>query len=190
MVKELRIYYEGDEGLKPGFDRFLTEIKEAARNKQCEFVAVATNGTPAKDYVSALRAHRTAWNVLLLDSDETLGRSSANLLRRKGLQGCDPDSVFWMVEIMESWFFADIEALERHYKGGFKTKAVRGNPEVEKIPKADVLSKLENATRGTKGGKYRKNHAFKLLELIDPAKVREAAPNCDRMFRLILARLG
>ena len=190
MVKELRIYFEGDDGLKPGFDRFLKEIKEAARNKRCEFVAVATNGTPAKEYLIALKTHRRAWNVLLLDSDEAVLRPSVSVLRRKGLTGCDPESIFWMVQIMESWFLADIEALQSHYKSGFKTNVVTGNPEVEKIPKADVLLKLENATRRTKAGKYQKNHAFKLLGLIDPAKVRKAAPNCDRMFRLILARLG
>jgi hypothetical protein len=190
MVKELRIYFEGDEGLKPGFDRFLKDIKQAARSRRWEFEAIATNGTPAKDYLSALKAHRTAWNVLLLDSDGALVRSLASLLRRKGLQGCDPNSIFWMVEIMESWFLADTDALQRHYKGGFKTKVVKGNPEVEKIPKADVLSRLENATRRTIAGKYQKNHAFKLLGLIDPARVRAAAPNCDRMFTTILAKLG
>jgi hypothetical protein len=190
MVRELRIYYEGDEGIKPGFDRFLREIKEAARSKRWEFEAIATNGTPAKDYLVALKTHRRAWNVLLLDSDEALLRSSTRLLRRKGLQGCDPHSIFWMVEIMESWFLADVDALQSYYKGGFKTKVVKGNLEVEKVPKADVLLKLENATRRTKAGKYRKNHAFKLLGLIDPAKVRKAAPNCDRMFKIILANLS
>jgi hypothetical protein len=113
----------------------LKEIKEAARSKQWEFEAVATNGTPARDYLTALKTHPRAWNVLLLDSDEPLGRSSANLLERKGLKGCDRDRIFWMVQLMESWFFADIEALESYYKRGFKTKAVRGNPEVEKSPK-------------------------------------------------------
>jgi hypothetical protein len=190
MVKELRIYFEGDEGLKPGFDSFFKEIKEAARSKQWEFEAIATNGTPARDYLTALKTHPRAWNVLLLDSDEPLGRSATSLLQRKRLKGCDLDRIFWMVQLMESWFFADVEALESYYKRGFKTSAVRANPEVEKIPKADVLLKLENATRGTRPGKYQKNQAFKLLGLIDPAKVRKAAPNCDRMFRLILAKLS
>jgi hypothetical protein len=189
MVKELRIYFEGDDGLKRGFDTFLKEIKEAAHSKEWKFEAVATHGTPAKDYLTALKTHRRAWNVLLLDSDEAVSTSPVNLLRKKGLEGCDPKRVFWMVQVMESWFLADIDALHGHYKGGFKTKALKANPQVEKIPKADVLSRLENATRLTKAGKYQKYHAFKLLELIDPSKVRKAAPNCERMFRLILARL-
>lgn len=188
MVRELRIYFEGDDHLKPGFDIFLREIKEAARRKRWGFEAVATNGTPAKDYLTALKTHPRAWNVLLLDSDEPR-RSPSDIQRKKGLKGCDPHCIFWMVQVMESWFLADIEGLERHYGRGFQRKAIRANPHVENIPKTDVLSQLENATRRTMAGKYQKNHAFKSLRVVDPAKVRTAAPNCERMFSLILAKL-
>jgi hypothetical protein len=41
------------------------------------------------------------------------------------------------------------------------------------------------------GGEYHKTkHAPNLLAIIDPALVRNAAPNCDRMFRLILDALS
>ena len=33
MVNELRIYFEGDNRLKPGFHAFMKEIVEAARKK-------------------------------------------------------------------------------------------------------------------------------------------------------------
>jgi hypothetical protein len=57
---------------------------------------------------------------------------------------------------------------------------------VEEIPKANVLERLKKAANG----EYHKvKHGMRLLELIDPAKVRKPAPNCDRMFRLFLARL-
>jgi len=60
---------------------------------------------------------------------------------------------------------------------------LKGNPNVEQIPKADVLTRLKKATSETKSGEYHKiKHAPKLLQ--------EFAPNCDRMFRLILAALG
>jgi hypothetical protein len=184
MVTELRIYFEGDDRLRPGFRQLLSEIAEAARSKKCRFELIATDGTPAQDYRAGLKANPEAWDVLLLDTDE----SSANL-GAKGLDGCDPESICWMVQIMESWFLADIDALKRSYDGGFQESALKGNPNVEEIPKGDVLTRLENATRGTKAGKYQKNHAFKLLGLIDPSKVRSAAPNCERMFRVILAGL-
>ncbi len=189
MVKELRFYFEGDTRLKAGFDSFLKEIKDAANSQRCKFYAVATNGTPSQDYRAGLKANPNSWNMLLLDSDEALEDSQVELLQKKGLEGCDPDSVFWMVQLMESWFLADVDALRTHYDGGFQESALEGNPRVEQIRKLDVLSKLENATRRTTAGKYQKNHAFKLLGLIDPAKVRRAAPHCDRMFSLILSRL-
>ena len=44
-----------------------------------------------------------------------------------------------MIEIMESWFLADRDALARHFGEGFKAAALPGNPaRVESIPKRDV----------------------------------------------------
>jgi uncharacterized Fe-S cluster-containing radical SAM superfamily protein len=117
--------------------------------------------------------------VLLLDGEDP----QEFQLRRKSLEGCDPDSIFWMVQIMESWFLADVDALKSLFGGSLS----KGNPKVEEIPKEDVLERLKKAANG----EYHKvKHGIKLLELIDPARVRKAARNCDRMFRLILARLS
>jgi Domain of unknown function (DUF4276) len=179
MVMELRLYFEGDNGLKPGFHKFLKEIVDVARSQRCKFQLVEANGNPVQDFRDALKTHRDAWNVLLLDWEE----STEAQLRKQGLQGCDPDSIFWMVQVMESWFLADIDALKALF-GGNVTK---GNPNVEQIPKEDVLERLKKAA---KGEYHEVKHGTKLLELIDPAKVRNAAPNCDRMFTVILARLG
>jgi hypothetical protein len=49
-----------------------------------------------------------------------------------------------MVECMESWFLADIDALSRHCRRDL-TEALRGNPNVEEIPKKDVLARLKTA---------------------------------------------
>jgi Domain of unknown function (DUF4276) len=164
MVTKLRIYFEGDDGLRPGFD------------------LIATDGTPVEDFRDALKTHSDAWNVLLLDSEDP----QEFRLRKQGLQDCDQDSVFWMVQTMESWFLADLDALKAVFKG-LNEAVVRGNPNVEEIPKGDLRERLDKAA----SGEYHKvKHGVKLLALIDPAKVRKAAPNCDRMFRLILARLG
>jgi hypothetical protein len=119
--------------------------------------------------------------VLLLDWE---GPNEAEI-RKRQLGSCDQDSVFWMVQIMECWFLADVDALKAVFKG-LSEATVRGNPNVEEIPKADALERLNKAANG----EYHKvKHGAKLLELIDPAKVRKAASNCDRMFRLVFARL-
>jgi len=181
-VNELRIYFEGDDRLRPGFRLFLSEIAEAARTKGWRCAPpIATYGRPVQAFRIALQTHSNSWNVLLLDQED----SDEAELRKKRLEGCDVESVFWMVQIMESWFLADVDALKKVFEG-FSEAAVRGNPNVEEIPKADVLARLKKAANG----EYHKvKHGMKLLELIDPVKVRNAAPNCERMFRVILARL-
>lgn len=182
MVKELRIYFEGDPRLRSGFRQFLSEIAEAARSRRWHFDLIAAEGTPVQDFQAALRAHRDAWNVLLLDSEDP----QEFQLRKKSLESCDSECVFWMVQIMESWFLADVDALRAVFKG-LTEAAVRGNPNVEEIPKADVLERLNKAANG----EYHKvKHGTKLLELVDPEKLRKAAPNCDRMFNVILSKLG
>jgi hypothetical protein len=144
---------------------------------------VEANGTPIQDFLDALETHPNAWNVLLLDWEDPKEAE----IRKKQLGNCDPDSVFWMVQIMESWFLADIDALRAFYKRRFAESALGWNTKVEEIPKIDVLERL----RRLSGGEYQKvNHGVKLLELIDTAKVRKTAPNCDRMFRVILAKLS
>jgi len=178
VVTELRIYFEGDKALKPGFHKFLREIVERARSKRCKFQVVEARATPIQDFLDAVSTHRDSWNVLLLDHEEP----EEFQRRKKALGECDQESVFWMVQVMESWFLADPDALE----GLFGQQAPKGNPKVEEVPKRDVFERLKKAA----GGEYHKvKHGAKLLESIDPAKVRKAAPNCERMFA-ILGKLG
>jgi hypothetical protein len=127
---------------------FLSEVADSATNRGWRFATVATKGTPVRAFRIALQSHRDAWNVLLLDREDAREAE----IRTQALDGCDAGSVFWMVEIMESWFLADLAALKRHYDGGFQESALRGDPNVERIPKADVLERLKRATRATKAG--------------------------------------
>ncbi len=189
MVSEIRIYFEGDSALKPGFDLFLEEIKEKARARRCRFNLVATNGTPAQDYKIAIESHPDAWNVLLLDS-EGPATTPSDLCAKKDLAG-HSESVFWMVQIMESWFFADPDALARYYGDEFQRNALKRNPQIEQIPKNDVLPSLKAATKRTKKDEYHKiAHAPDLLASIDPELVKAAAPNCKRLFDTLHARLA
>lgn len=128
---------------------------------------------------------------MLLDSDAPHNGSHADLCRSKAIDPAHEGSVFWMVEIMEAWFLADIERLNQYYGAGFREDALRGNPEVERISKTDVLSRLKRATQATKPGEYHKTkHAPDLLATINASLVRQAAPNCNRLFKLVLAKLS
>jgi len=91
---------------------------------------------------------------------------------------------------MEAWFLADPEALALSYGEDFARNALRKNPRVEEILKADVVECLKQATRNTQKGAYHKTaHAPHILELLDPDKVRKPASECDRLFREILIEI-
>jgi hypothetical protein len=100
MVTEIRIYFEGDDALRPGFRRFLNQIAEKARSRKCKFNLIAANGTPAEDYRDAIGAHPDAWNILPRDSEGAIANHPSE----------HADSIFWMVQFMESWFLADLSA--------------------------------------------------------------------------------
>jgi len=183
-MPEIRIYFEGDKALRSGFHRFFSGIYQAARAKRWELRLIATGGTPRDDFSVAINTHPDAINVLLLDSESRDdGRLTERILREQGWPREVESCVFWMVEMMESWFHADQESLSRFYRDGFNRSALSRNPRVEEIPKRDLEHGLKEATRHSQKGKYHKiHHAPELLACIDPALVQAAAPNCRKMF--------
>lgn len=191
MFTEIRIYYEGDSLLKPGFRDFFRELLDEAAKKRRRLQLIAAQGSPCRDFRIGMQSNPDAWNILLKDSEgPDDGTLSVNLCKHEEWNPSGT-SIFWMVEMMEAWFHADKDALREFYGPGFKERALKPNPKVEQIPKRDLKSGLSAATRHTfKGqGDYFKNktsHGPKLLGMIDPEKVRKAAPNCDMLFRAIL----
>ena len=190
-MTEIRIYFEGDKALKPGFHAFFNEIFERAKGRRCNVNLIATDGTPIRDFNIATRKHLDAWNILLLDSDGPDGDERiASLIAEQGWTKTYKHSIFWMVEAMESWFHADKDALQRFYGDGFHKKAMKSNQNVEEISKRDLLDGIKAATKNTTKGAYHKTkHAPDLLAVIEPNRVRAAAPNCERIFQMVLARL-
>ena len=88
-----------------------------------------------------------------------------------------------MVQVMESWFLADREALARFYGTGFRSGSIPQWPNIEQVPKPDIYEKLDNSTRGTtKGGYHKGRHSFEILGRLDPNKVAGASPHAKRLF--------
>ena len=79
-----------------------------------------------------------------------------------------------MVQCMEAWFLADLDALAAYFGQGFNRNALPGRQEFEEVAKADLFDALKNATRQCRKGEYGKGrHSFDILEQIDADKVRE-----------------
>lgn len=125
MVTEIRIYYEGDALLKPGFIHFFRTLRDRARACRCAFRVISSGSTVCRDFGIALERHRHAWNILLKDSEgPDTGSLSESLCRDHAWDKSHRDSIFWMVEMMEAWFHADKGALEKFYGQGFRGNAL------------------------------------------------------------------
>lgn len=146
------------------------------------------------DFCRALESNPDTLPILLVDSEDPVhaGKTArAHLRDRDRWTNRMPDEqVHLMVQCMESWFLADVPAVVLYYDREFNEAALRGNPNVEAIPKQDVMNRLENATRATKKGTYHKTrHGFEILERIDPNRVRQGSKHADILFNFLLAKL-
>jgi hypothetical protein len=194
VVTEIRVYYEGDRLLKAGFSQFFGQLRSSAEMRRCRFQLIAggSGSTACLDFGLALETHPDAWNILLKDSEGPYaGVSSESLCREYGWDRSHRGSIFWMVEMMESWFHADKDAVEEFYGRGFKKSSLKANSKVEEISKNDLKKGLKAATKNTQKGDYFDNktsHGPMLLSAISPVKVQKAAPNCRRLFATVLAK--
>ena len=189
-MKPIRIYYEGDRSLREGFRKFFDSIYHAG--VKISLVACGPTANTVEDFMTAMDTHTESTNILLIDSDgPDDGKMIANVRNRSSWDSSVDASVIddqlhFMVQVMETWFLADRQCLRRFYEHGFLENRLPANPKIEEIPKGDVLNGLENATRGTKRGKYHKTrHAPRLLAQIDVDKVRADSPACARLFRVL-----
>ena len=123
---------------------------------------------------------------MLVDSENQVNNAPFRHLADQdgwNLQESQNEQCHLMVQAMESWLIADVEALKKFYGQDFNDRSIPGNRDVEAISNNEVGMALKAATRNTSKGKYHKiHHGPKILELLDVTKVRKAAPHCDRLF--------
>jgi hypothetical protein len=145
------------------------------------------------DFSRSLANDADTFPLLLVDSEDPVppGKTApAHLRDRDHWTDTLPDGqVHLMVQCMESWFLADKAAIAQYYEDGFKPSALPRNPNIEEIPKRDVMNGLDRATGATSKGRYHKTkHGFDILERIDPRFVQQLSPYADALFKVLLAR--
>ena len=187
---QINVYFEGNAGLKVGFERLFAELRPTVRETGSDIKFIAARDGP-RDYRTALRTNRSAWNILLKDSEGPIPAQLTTLCKKLGIDPAHAKHVFWMVELMESWFLADPKAVAAYYGAkGFALKAL-GNPDdVETISKSTVLRRLKQAAAKCLKGPYDKvAHAPALLVGLDPILVQKHAPHCKKLFDAVKAKL-
>ena len=129
--------------------------------------------------------------LLLVDSEDPVAPGSSvwqHLHDRDGWTrpgGAGDDQAFLMVQLMETWFLADRDALRRYFGAQFRENAVRQWPALEAVPKATVLETLDRATAACRKRYAKGRVSFELLARIDSARVEAACPHA----RALLDRL-
>lgn len=195
---EIRIYIEGGgdgketkRQLRIGFSSFLDELRSQAQEKRIRWniIACGTRRHAYENFMLAQKTRSDAFNVLLVDSEGPV--SSLPWKHLAARDGWETDELLdnqyhLMVQVMEAWFMADKQALQRFYGDNFNINSLPRRADIENINKVTIYNALSSATRNTQKGKYEEiRHGAKLLGLIDPARVRHAAPNCRRLFDIL-----
>ena len=139
----------------------------------------------------AAHERETRTVVLLVDAEGPVTGAGTwqHLQSRDGWSrphSASDDQCHLMVQVMESWFLADADALEAFYGRGFRRQALPRNPNVEAVPKQDVLNGLDRATADTGKRDYDKGkHSFRILATLDPSKVGSASPYAKRLIETL-----
>jgi hypothetical protein len=118
-------------------------------------------------------------------------RADSHIDNWKKPQNARDEDCHLMVQFMESWFLADIEALKSYYGEGFSEHSFsEQTKDIENIAKSTVENLLRNATANTKKGQYSKGkHSFEILHHIDPHKVTEQSPWAKRFVTLLSEKM-
>ncbi|MYC32749.1 MAG: DUF4276 family protein [Chloroflexi bacterium] len=136
-------------------------------------------------------AHRRPSELLLLlvDSEGPVadGHSAWQHLRARlednweqPLEAGD-NSAYLMVQVMETWFLADRDALRRFFGPSLNENSFGHWPNLEEVHKDTVLDALERATSNCQKP-YRKGKvSFELLGRVDPQLVAAACPHANQL---------
>lgn len=190
-MSQIRVYFEGNPGLKRPLQIFLEKADPHLKDR-IKPIPGRGRDDAIYDFLLSVSRDPNLNHLLLIDRE---GPDDGHLFDKLTREGSwrprkvvpAERQVGWMVQIMEAWFLADKEVLHAYYGSDLQANALPLNPRVEEIPKADVLRGLKAATlRSTKGAYHKGAHASRILEKLDPVRVRRGADHCDQLLRLLV----
>ena len=170
------LFLEGDDSLRPALQQSLFRSWREGLRGRYRFKVVMADGN--SQTASDWRKRRKQASdddvvLLLLDSEGPVPGSTdqvpngvSTFLERTDL---DTDDVYFMVQLMESWYLTNVEALAEIYGNGFnagKLPSIPTDPapatpgkNLESVAKDNIESSLAAATQDTRKGRYDRTNA-------------------------------
>ena len=140
-------------------------------------------------FSTALRNSQVAeMPLLLLDSADSVTQGHSVWERLKVRDGWDkPDKAtdgyaYLMVQVMETWLLADLDALRAYFGNDFKPTKIPAWTDLEAQSKQNILDALDKATVGCGAKRYAKGKiSFEVLGRINPESVKQKCPHARRL---------
>lgn len=192
--RKIRIYVEGGGDsrqqkaqIREGFSQFF--YKELG--KRISIIPCGSRNNTFKLFKMALQDHVNDHNILLVDAEAYVRSTSTWEHLRQRDEWIRPakssdDQCHLMVQTMEAWFMADVDAIAKFYGKKFNQNPIPRRNDIEDIPKSELESALIKATKSTQKGYYKKiRHGAKLLALISPKLVKQRSEHCNKLFETL-----
>ncbi len=193
---KIKIYIEGGgdrrqlrSEMRQGFQALFQSA--GLSGKLPSVVASGSRNEAYNDYQIALKNQKSNEIVILLVDSEEKVASLAKWEHLKNrddweLSSHDEESIFLMVECMESWFLADKDGLEKFFGNKFDKSKLPQNTNYESIDKKTLYNGLKNATKQTSKGEYGKgSHSFKILTYLDGNKIKNHGKYSKEFFKYL-----
>ncbi len=181
--------------MRQGMDALLSHLKTKARNQKIRFrvIVCGARNDAYGDFTIACKQNPNALNILLVDAEDPVSKTPIEHLHQRDpwdLSNAEENQVYLMTPTMEAWLVTDPDALAAYYGQGFNRNSIPRRNNIEETTKSEIESSLNNATRNTQKGIYRKiAHGTELLGKIDPEKLKERAPEFKRLWETLAAKL-
>ena len=151
-------------GREQTFDLFLTAVKNPRSNVLPVLLV---------DSESPVTKGHTAWQHLSVEDGWTRPPEASE------------NQAYLMVQVMETWFLADLPLLRRYFGEAFRENVLRSWPDLEDLSKNAVWAVLRDSTAACRIRYAKGRVSFDLLAKVNPSLVEAACPHANAFLNFL-----